>query len=169
MKSIIRFFILFVISFLFLNIHANANGIPVIFAVSVIHIVVINFFVIAVEILLLKKFSKGEVFKRWITIANLSSLFLAYILTDSTVFPYYHNQWFGLQRKGFIPKHIFLTGVAVFIFFTILIEWVFVHMAQKEPTSWIKSLKYSAIINLITNIPIAAFYLLTDTYFDNDE
>jgi hypothetical protein len=63
--------------------NAYANGIPVIFAVTVFHIVIINSFVIAIETFLLKKFSKDKIFVGYSILANLASLFLAYALTNT--------------------------------------------------------------------------------------
>ncbi|HEV8286711.1 MAG TPA: hypothetical protein VGQ09_20520 [Chitinophagaceae bacterium] len=99
-------------------------------------------------------------------IANLASLFLAYALMSTTISSWFNNQWFGLGGHDQIPKRIFLTGVAVFILLTILIEWPFYHLAQKNNKSWLASLKYSTIINLATNIPIATFYLANNLYND---
>ena len=149
--------------------NAYANGIPVIFAVSVFHIVIINSFVIVIETFLLKKLSRNKIFVGYVILANLSSLFLAFALTNTAISSYFNNQWFGLEGKGKIEKKIFLSGVAVFIALTILIEWTFFHLAQKNNKSWLQSLKYSAIINLLTNIPIALFYLANDLYYEVDE
>lgn len=149
--------------------NAYANGIPIIFAVTVFHIVIINSFVIAIETFLLRKFSKDKIFVGYTILANLASLFLAFALTNTAVSSYFDNQWFGLQGKGKIEKRVFLSGVAVFIALTILIEWVFFHLAQKNHKNWLQSLKYSAVINLITNIPIAIFYLVNDLYYEVDE
>ena len=148
---------------------AYANGIPVIFAVTVFHILIINTFVIVIETLLLRKLSKERIRWGYIILANLSSIFLAYALTDRTINAYFNTQWFGLEGKGKIEKRFFIYGVAVFILLTILIEWVFFHLAQKGSKNWLKSLKYSAIINLITNVPIALFYLANNLYYDEGE
>ena len=150
--------------------NAYANGVPVIFAVTVFHIVVINTVVIVIETILLKKLSGSKIFVGYMILANLASLFLAYILTNTAISSYFNNQWFGLREKGKIEKRVFLSGVAVFIMLTILIEWVFFHLAQKnKKKSWLRSLKYSAIINLITNIPIAIYYLMNNLYYEVDE
>ena len=139
------------------------------FAVTVFHILIINTFVIAVETLLLRKLSKDKVKWGFIILANLSSIFLAYALTDRTFSAYFNTQWFGLEGKEKIEKKFFVSGVVVFIFLTILIEWLFFHFAQKGNKKWLKSLKFSAIINLITNIPIALFYLVNNLYYDEGE
>lgn len=143
-----------------------ANGVPVIFAVTVFHIIVINSVVIIMETLLLRRFSKSEIRVVFMILANLASLSLAYLLTDSAIAAWFNSQWYGLAGKQKIERHVFLAGVAVFILLTILIEWVFYHLAQKTRGSWLRSLKYSAIINLATNIPIALFYLWNDLYYE---
>lgn len=153
--------------FLFSPADAYANGIPVIFAVTVFHIIIINSFVIAFEFSLLRKFSKKGIFIGYVIFANLASLFLAYALTDTTIASYLDSQWFGLKGKGKIEKRVFLAGVAVFICLTIIIEWPFLHLAQKTGKGWFQSLKYSALINLITNIPIAIFYLINNLYYED--
>jgi hypothetical protein len=163
-KKAASLIVLLTLSLLTTNVYAN--GIPIIFAVSVLHVIFINSFVIVIETLLLKKFSKDKIIVGYMILANLASLFLAFALTTSAISSYFNNQWFGLQGKGVIEKKIFLSGVAVFILLTILIEWIFYHLAQKNRRSWLRSLKYSTIINLITNIPIALFYLVNNLYYD---
>lgn len=145
---------------------AYANGIPAIFGVTVFHLLIINSVVIVVETKLLRRLSKSDVNVWFMILANLSSIFLAYILADKTISTYLHTEWFGLSRKGIIAKRYFLAGVASFILFTILIEWLFYFLAQKKDRRLLTSLKYSAVINLVTNIPIAIFYLMTDNYYD---
>jgi len=145
---------------------AHANGIPAIFGVTVFHLLIINSFVIAVETALLRHLSKSDVSVWFMIFANLASIFLAYILADKTITTYLHTEWFGLSRKGIIEKKYFLAGVASFIVFTILIEWLFYYLAQKHNKKLLTSLKYSTVINLITNIPIALFYLTTDNYYE---
>jgi hypothetical protein len=145
---------------------AFANGVPVIFAVALFHIVVINIIVIVVETYLLKLLSKDKVWVLFIILANLASLFLAFALTTKFISSYFNNQWFGLEGHGTIPKKNFIRGVFVFILLTILIEWPFYHLAQKRRRSWLASLKFSTVINLLTNVPIALFYLLGNLYYD---
>ena len=145
---------------------AYANGIPAIFGVTVFHLLIINSFVIAIETAVLKRLSKSHVNAWLMILANLSSIFLAYILADKTISATLQTEWFGLSKKGIIEKRFFLAGVASFILFTILIEWLFFYLAQKKDRKLLKSLKYSAVINLITNIPLAIFYLTTDNYYD---
>ena len=145
---------------------AYANGIPAIFGVAVSHLLIINSFVIAIEAALLKRLSKSQINVWLMILANLASIFLAYILADKTISTYLHTEWFGLSRKGVIEKRFFLAGVASFILFTILIEWLFFYLSQKNDRKLLTSLKYSVVINLITNIPIAIFYLTTDNYYD---
>ena len=126
-----------------------ANGIPAIFAVAVFHLLIINSFVMVIETALLNLLSKSKVNVWFMILANLASIFLAYILTDKTISTYLHTEWFGLSRKGIIEKRFFLAGVASFILFTILIEWLFFYLAQKHDGKLLTSLKYSAVINLI--------------------
>ena len=159
----------FAILFLIMSNMAYANGIPVVFAVTAFHVLIINIFVIAIETYLLKRLSQDKVFFGYVLVANLASIFLAYILTNNTVSAYFHTPWFGLEQKGEIKKRLFITGVVFFILFTILIEWPFFHLAQKHNRSWLQTLKYSAIINLITNVPIALFYLVNDLYYSTDD
>jgi len=145
---------------------ALANGVPVIFAVTLFHIVVINLLVIIVETYLLKKLLRGRIRVLFIVIANLASLFLAYALTTRLVSSYFNNQWFGLEGHAKIPRKNFIGGMLVFILLTILIEWPFYHLAQRNQKGWFVSLKFSTIINLITNVPIALFYLFNNLYYD---
>jgi hypothetical protein len=165
MKNSIRSFILLLI-FLLTARSALANGVPVIFGVVVFHVVIINIIVILIETYLLRNLSKGRVRALFVIIANLASLFLAYALTTKFISSYFNNQWFGLEGHGIIPKKTFIRGVFVFILLTILIEWPFYHLAQKNKKNLLVSLKFSTIINLITNIPIALFYLLGNLYYD---
>src|SRR3954470_19091273 len=149
---------------------ACANGIPAIFGVTVFHLVIINSLVIALETALLKRISKSQVRVWFMILANIGSIFLAYILANKTISTYLHTDWFGLSRKGVIEKKFFLAGVVSFILFTILIEWPFYYFAQKGTDKrLLTSLKYSTIINLATNIPIAIFYLTTENYYDTGE
>jgi hypothetical protein len=160
------FLSLILIDFLLITLPAFANGIPVIFAVSVVHILLINSFVIVVEYVLLLKLSTKRIRVLFLIVANLASLILAYALTTKLISSYFHNQWFGLEGHGKIERKAFVRGVLFFILLTILIEWPFYHLAQKSQRSWLISLKLSTIINLITNIPIALFYLFSDLYYD---
>jgi hypothetical protein len=162
-------YIVFALSALFYSNFAFANGVPVIFGVVIMHIIIINTLVVAIEAILLKSFSKTKIYWGFVLLANLSSLFLAYALTSKLVITYFGNNWFGMEGKGVIPKWTFIRGVIFFIVLTILIEWPFYHLAQKENKTWMRSLKYSAIINLATNIPIAIFYLLNNLYYDTGD
>lgn len=145
---------------------AYANGIPAIFGVTVFHLLIINSFVIAIETGLLRRFAKSDINVWFMILANLASIFLAYILADKTISACLHTEWFGLSRKGIIEKKYFLAGVALFVVFTILIEWLFFYLAQKNNRKLLTSLKYSTVINLVTNIPIAIFYLTTNNYYE---
>ena len=162
-------YILFALSILLYSKIAFANGVPVIFGVVIMHIIIINTVVVAIESILLKSFSKTKIYWGFVLLANLSSLFLAYALTSKLVIAYFGNNWFGMEGKGVIPKTAFIRGVILFIFLTMLIEWPFYHLAQKENKTWMRSLKYSAIINFVTNAPIAVFYLLNDLYYDTGD
>jgi hypothetical protein len=161
--------ILFILLFLLYSNITLANGVPVIFGVVIMHIIIINTLVVAIEAILLKRFSKTKIYWGFVLLANLSSLFLAYALTSKLVIAYFGNNWFGMEGKGVIPKWTFIRGVILFILLTILIEWPFYHLAQKGNKTWMRSLKYSAIINLATNVPIAVFYLLNGLYYDTGD
>jgi hypothetical protein len=162
-------FLFALITFLLSTNVAYANGIPAIFFMSAVHVLIVNSFVIGIETFILRRLSDDKIVVGFMILANLASLFLAYFLTSTTFSSYLHNPWFGLEGKGKIERTVFLSGVALFIILTILIEWPFFHLAQKNNRSWIKTLKYSVIINLITNVPLALFYLVTESYYDEGE
>lgn len=148
---------------------AYANGIPAIFGTTVFHLVCINALVMSFETSMLKGLTGKKVNAWFIILANLASIILAYILTDKTIAATLHTEWFGLHSKGVIPKKFFIAGITAFILFTILIEWPFFYLAQKQNKKWLVSLKYTAVINLATNIPIALYYLLTGNYYETNE
>jgi hypothetical protein len=166
-KNAIPSFLLFLVLLSASNVYAN--GIPVIFAVTVFHLFIINSIVMGVEYALLRALSKLRVRVGFIILANIASIFLAYMVTDSAIASLLHTQWFGLAGKGVIEKKYFISGVSIFIGMTILIEWIFFHFAQVGKRNLFRSLKYAAIINLLTNIPIAIFYLLSNSYYETGE
>lgn len=157
--------IFFIVSCLLLTtLPAYANGLPAYFGTAMFHIMVINLFVIIAEFLLLSRLSGTTVLLKFIIIANLTSLFLAYPFTDFFVHSLHIKQWFGLSKSGTITKSIFLLGAAIFLVLTIFIEWLFFYLSTKREKGLMASLKLTAIINLLTNIPIAAFYIFTNAY-----
>jgi hypothetical protein len=166
-KNTTPFFILFLALLSANNVYAN--GIPVIFAVTVFHLFIINSIVMGAEYALLRSLSKLKVRAGFIILANIASIFLAYMVTNSAIASMLHTQWFGLDGKGIIEKKYFISGVSIFIGMTILIEWIFFHFAQVGQKNIFRSLKYSAMINLLTNIPIAIFYLLSNSYYETGE
>jgi hypothetical protein len=150
--------------FLLVALPVFANGLPAYFGTAFFHIMVINLIVMTVEFFLLFRLSKMNVFFRYIILANLFSLFFAYPFTDFFIHSFHIKQWFGLSKSGTIKKPTFLLGASFFILLTIFIEWLFFYLAMKRQTSLKTSLRLSALVNLLTNIPIAVFYILTDIY-----
>ena len=150
--------------FLLFTTNAYANGIPAYFGTVFLHVIFINILVIAVECFLMVSFSKTESLFRFILLANLVSLFAAYPFTDFFIHSLHIQQWFGLSKNGTISKPIFLLGAGIFILLTIFIEWPFYYFAAKKKFNWLKALKYSFLINLSTNIPIAIYYIFTGNY-----
>jgi len=100
----------------------------------------------------------------YIILANLLSLFIAYPFTDFFVHSLQIEQWFGLSKNGTIKQSTFLMGACIFIVLTILVESPFYYLAVRKQLRYGRALKYCTVINLITNIAIVLFYLLTDAF-----
>ena len=142
-----------------------ANGIPAYAGTAIMHVLFINVAVIIAESFLLIHFSKSKtLLLRYIILANLVSLFAAYPFTDYFIHTLSIDQWFGLSKNGTITKQIFLLGAAIFVALTIIIESPFYYLATKKELSFFKSFKLCVLINLATNVTIALFYILTNSY-----
>jgi len=156
---------LFVLLLLALYKDSFANGLPAYLGTIFMHVVLINVIVIVAECFLLIHFSKSKtLLLRYIILANLVSLFAAYPFTDYFIHTLSIDQWFGLSKNGTITKPIFLLGAAIFVALTIIIESPFYYLATKKELSFFKSFKLCVLINLATNVTIALFYILTNSY-----
>lgn len=125
------------------------------------HIIFINSLSIIVDYWVLKAITKSHISILLVAVAGCTSLFLSVILTNWIVDYCFDEQWFGFDN-GVVKKQLFITGAAIFILITIIIECCCYCLATKNIKASVKS---TMIANLVTNIPVAAFYYLGDLYY----
>jgi|KBSSwiS6_1023812.scaffolds.fasta_scaffold06730_2 MFS family permease len=144
------------------------NGLPAYLGVGFIHLTIINLIVIIVEWALLKRISKvSQVRAFYIALANIVSALLSLIAASVITDNIGGNFWDGYINES-RSKRAFIIGLLLFILFTILIEAPFYYLAIRKRKGFFFSLKLSAIINMITNIPIAVYYYVEKVNYVDD-
>lgn len=133
------------------------NGLPAYLGVGLTHLTIINIFVIIAEIIFLKWFSKLEINKGYIIIANVISAILGLIIASIITDKIGGNFWDGYINE---PKsrRSFIIGLVLFVCITIIIELPFYWLALMKKIKLRRLILLTSAVNLITNIPIAFYY-----------
>lgn len=144
------------------------NGLPAYLGVGILHLTLINFIVIYIEAILLKKVSQINDYRfRYIVLANLISALLGILVASIITDKMGGNFWDGNVNE--MPlKRPFIIGLIMFILLTILIEAPFYFWALRKKKLFSSAFIYSIVINLITNIPIALYYYIEKLNYIDD-
>ncbi len=135
------------------------NGLPAFFGVGLMHLTLINFLVMIIEYNLLGYFGKSLVKAGFVVLANIVSAVAGILIASGMTDSIGGNFWFG-NLDDTTERNAFIAGLTVFILLTILIELPFYWLALGRKQGLKRVLSYTSTINLITNIPIAIYYLV---------
>jgi hypothetical protein len=133
---------------------------------ALFHLVIVNTLFIALDYGILKRITKTEVSLLIIVLGGFTSLFLGVYLTNHIIDYYFQDQWIGF-KKGYVKQSLFISGAAIFIVCSALIELPFCILAPQKK-NLVASFKGVVISNLVTNIPVGLLYYFSGMYYSAD-